>query len=262
MKIKREKILSFVSGTEERAMLARVLDQAEMVLRNGRNQLTDFFDPYHKSLINAAVKQLNLTSISSGGYPGAERQRLVLHPAEAQVTTVDFDLGFISIAGNFKYFKVSHRDFLGALLGLGLKRGKFGDIIVMEDKAIAVVAREIVPYLKANLCKVGQTRVHVSELEQEELPQRATSYREIKATVSSLRLDAVAAAGFGTSRSKIIKEIEAEKLSVNWRVCSSPKTTVKEGDVISARGKGRVILAAVQGQLKSGRIGILLHRLS
>jgi RNA-binding protein YlmH len=261
MRIKRDKILSFVSDGEERAMLARVLDQAEIVLHHGRNQLTDFYDPYSNNLINAAIQQLNLTATSSGGYPGAERQRLVLHLAEAQVTAVDFDFGFISIAGNFKYSRVSHRDFLGALLGLGLKRGKFGDIIVLDDRAIVVVAREIAPYLKANLCKVGRTRVHVSELKQDELPQRAISYREIKSTVSALRLDAVAAAGFGTSRSKITREIEAEKISINWRVCPSPKTMVKQGDVISARGKGRVILAAVQGQLKSGRIGILLHRL-
>lgn len=262
MKPGREKFLSLASNGEERAILARTLDQAENVLKSGRIQVTDFMDPYRTGLIISVLQHLNLVAMADGGYPGAERKRVAMSLNDVSLLPEDFDISFIMIKGNFKHTRTTHRDFLGALLGLGLKRDKFGDIVVSGDKANVVVAGEVVPYILANLHKVGQVKVLVSEISQGDFQPPVVHYREIKTTVSSLRLDAVAAAGFGTSRSKIVREIKAERLSINWRVCPDPAAVIKEGDVLSARGKGRVIVAAVNGPLKSGRIGILLHRLN
>jgi RNA-binding protein YlmH len=261
MKTVREKLLLRASNGEERAILARTLDQAEIVLNSGRIQVTDFFDPYRTGLIVSALQQFSLAAKADGGYPGAERKRVAMCRDDVNLLPEDFNLSYIKIEGNFKHFRVTHRDFQGALLGLGLKREKFGDIIADGDSANVVVAGEVTPYILNNLDKVGQVKVFVSEIAQKDFQQPVVQYREIKATVPSLRLDAVAAAGFGTSRSRVVREIEAERLSINWRICPDPAALVKEGDVISARGKGRVIVAGVKGPLKSGRIGILLHRL-
>lgn len=261
MKTDREKLLSRASDGEERAILARALDQAETVLSSGRTQVTDFLDPYRTGLIISVVQHLDLVATANGGYQGAERKRVTMCLTGVEPLAEDFDLGFILIKGNFKHSRATHRDFQGALLGLGLKREKFGDIIVTGDNANLVLAGEVVPYILANLHKVGQAAVSVSELGQGEFQSPAAQYREVKTTVPSLRLDAVAAAGFGTSRSKVVREIKAERLSINWRVCPDPAALVKEGDVLSAHGKGRVIVAAVKGPLKSGRTGILLHKL-
>lgn len=261
MKINREKLLSRISDTQDRVILARALEKAEIVMRSGRNQVTDFFDPYRTGLIISSVKPLNIVVAADGGYPGAERMRVAICPNGVEPLLDHFNLGFISIKGNFKHFKPTHRDFQGALLSLGLKREKFGDIIVTGDNANVVVDGELVPYLSANLHQVGQAEVLVSEIAQGNFQPASAQYKEIKATVSSLRLDAVAAAGFGVSRSSVVREIEAERLSINWRVCPNPAAPVKEGDVLSARGKGRVIVASVKGPLKSGRTGILLQRL-
>lgn len=261
MRIDREKFLSHISDPEDRVILARALDQAEIVMHSGRIQVTDFFDPYRTGLIISSVQQLNLVAAADGGYPGAERRRVAMCPNGVNPLPEHFSLGFVAIKGNFKHFKAAHRDFQGALLALGLKREKFGDIIVTGDNANVVVDGEVVHYILANLHKVGQAGVMVSEIAQGDFQMPSAQYREIKATVSSLRLDAVAAAGFATSRSRVVREIEAERLSINWRVCSNPAAPVKEGDVLSARGKGRVIVACVKGPLKSGRTGILLHRL-
>ncbi|MDD4237374.1 MAG: YlmH/Sll1252 family protein [Desulfotomaculaceae bacterium] len=261
MKTDREKLLSRASDGEERAILARSLDQAETVLYCGRTQVTDFWDPYRTDLIISVVQGLDLVATADGGSPVAERKRVAMHPTGVEPLPEDYNLGFLLIKGNFKHSRAKHRDFQGALLGLGLKREKFGDIIVTGDSANVVVAGEVVPYILANLHKVGQAGVLVSELGQSDFQLPSAQYREIKATVSSLRLDAVAAAGFGISRSKVVREIAAERLSINWRVCPEPAALIGEGDVLSARGKGRVIVAAVKGPLKSGRTGVLLHRL-
>ncbi|HBC91847.1 MAG TPA: photosystem II S4 domain protein [Pelotomaculum sp.] len=261
MKPDREKLLAHASNGEERAILARTLDQAETARKSGRTQVTDFLDPYRTALILHVVQRLELVAVADGGYPGAERKRVAICLNGVTPLPEEFNLSFIVIKGNFKHCRATHRDFQGALLGLGLKREKFGDIIMTGDYANVVVAREVVPYILTNLHKVGQAGVSVSELGQEDFQPPAVKYREIKAAVSSLRLDAVAAAGFGTSRSKMAREIEAERLRINWRVCPDPAAPVKEGDVLSAHGKGRVIVESVKGPLKSGRIGVLLHRL-
>jgi RNA-binding protein YlmH len=261
MKPDREKLLSRALNGEERVILARALDQAEIVRSTNRTQVTDFLDPYRKGLVISLVQRLGLVATSDGGYPGAERSRVAIYDAGRELQPDDYDFAFLSINGNFKLARATHRDFQGSLLGLGLKRDKFGDIIVAGDTATVVVVGEVAPYILTNLNKVGQTKVVVQELGQGDFQLPKAQYREIKATVPSMRLDAVAAAGFGTSRSKMVREIEAERLSINWRVCPDPAALVKEGDMLSARGKGRVIVASVKGPLKSGRTGLLLHRL-
>ena len=84
--------------------------------------------------------------------------------------------------------------------------------------------------------------------------------KEISATVASLRVDSIAAAGFGTSRSRAAADIEADKLKLNWQSVKNVSQAVKEGDVISLRGRGRLEVAEVRGQTKKGRVGVLLKR--
>lgn len=262
MRLDREKLLARGRDGEERALLARVLDRVEIVLRSGLTQFTDFYDPYHTGLVISMVKSVpGLAATPAGGYEGAERTRVAIHEAGAQPLAEEYDFGFLSIEGNFKIAPATHRDFLGSLLGLGVKREKFGDIVVVEEGARVVAAGEVVPYIRANLNRVGRVTVTVTEIAAEDLQLSEHACKEIRATVASLRLDAVAAAGFGTSRSKIAREIEAERFSVNWRVCPDPSTPVREGDILSARGRGRVKVAGVNGPLKSGRMGVLLKRL-
>lgn len=261
MRLDREKLLARARDGGERALLARALDRAEITLRSGLTQVTDFYDPYHTGLIISTVRAIpGFAATPEGGYPGAERTRVAVHAGDVELIGEDYNLSYISIEGNFKNAGATHRDFLGSLLGLGIKREKLGDIIVVEAGARAVVAAEVAAYILTNLIKVGRVNVSVSEIAGEELEPPENSYKEIRATVASLRLDAVAAAGFGTSRSKIVREIEGERLSVNWRVCPDPSTPVREGDVLSARGRGRLKVAEVKGLLKSGRISILMKR--
>jgi RNA-binding protein YlmH len=84
--------------------------------------------------------------------------------------------------------------------------------------------------------------------------------KEIRTTLASLRLDTVASAGFGTSRSKMADEIAAEKLKVNWKPIKSASHAIKQGDIISMRGRGRVEVAELVGQTKKGRYSVILKR--
>ena len=123
-----------------------------------------------------------------------------------------------------------------------------------------VVAAEVADYLLTHWNQVHQVPISVREIDEEQLAVEPERIKEIKATVASLRLDAVAAEGFGMSRTKMVREIKAERLKLNWKLVSNPAVSVAEGDVLSMRGRGRVVVSQVLGTTRKGRTSIVLHR--
>lgn len=242
-------------------MLARVADIAGAVLNTHQPGFTDFYDPYHTGLVISALKSVRgLAYGSDGGYPGAERQRVVICPEYMDPGEAGGKLAFLSITGNFHGSRPGHRDFLGSLLGLGLKREKLGDILVNDEGAQAVVAAEVMSYIRGNLSRVGRWEVSVEEIGAGDLKLPEEKVKTVSTTVASMRLDSVAAAGFGVSRSKMAEYISSERVHLNWQVKNSPSQPVRVGDVISIRGRGRVEVAEVRGESRAGRIFVLLKR--
>lgn len=256
----REKLLNLATTPEEREVAARVLDLAETVLKTRRPRATDFYDPYRCRLVVSIIEAApDLAAGVDGGYPGAERSRVLIYP-DFLVEEPGTGLAYLEIRGNFRFGRVNHRDYLGALLGLGLQRGKLGDILVHDSGAQVVAAREVAGYITAGLNSVGRVSVTVREIGREALQPPVPEIREISVTVQSMRLDAVAAHGFGISRSKMVREIAAGKIFLNWRPCLDSSARVEPGDMISARGRGRVEVAETGGRTKKGRISLLLKR--
>ncbi|MBS4023695.1 MAG: photosystem II S4 domain protein [Dethiobacter sp.] len=259
----RESLLARFEQDMERFTAAAVLDRIEQVERTGQAQAGDFLDPY---LQRAAERVLNISKhvkfLSWGGYPGAERVRHLIFPAARQAKTTDVPLSCVEASASGAENELTHRDFLGAVLGLGLRREKVGDIIITaEGAAQLIVAPDVLPFLLSSWTHVGRHSITVKEITSEELRPAVVSVREIKATVASLRLDSVASAGFGLSRSKVAPAIRAGLVKLNWQSVKNASASLKEGDVISLAGRGRVELAAVTGESKKGRLQILLKKL-
>jgi len=154
----------------------------------------------------------------------------------------------------------SHRDYLGSLMGLGIKREKIGDILVREDFAFVVVLKDIADYIRINLTKVGNARVEIDIVNPDELDILEPKVKKISSTVASLRLDSVASAGFGISRSKTGRFDKRGKSGRQLETATNPARLVKEGDTISIRGKGRVVVEKVGNTTKKDRIHILLKK--
>ncbi len=255
----REKLLSMINDPGEKEVVARGLDLAQGVLRSYNPQLSDFYDPFHTALLTSIIERIPDVSIGfDGGYPGAERKRLVICPDYLDPQVEDYGLAFLAIRGTFKFSGVSHRDFLGSMLGLGLRREKIGDIIVDESCAQVVVTMEVADFIRVNLSKVGRNTVKIEEINRDALVPPSPKVKEIRSTVPSMRLDVVAAGAFGISRSKMAGEVSSQRVAVNWRLCTNQSAPVKEGDMISVRGKGRAEVSAVGGRTKKGRIAIVL----
>ncbi|WP_066634860.1 RNA-binding protein [Desulfolucanica intricata] len=259
--IDREKIFAYLRNVEEKVIIARVLDQCEIVLRKHQIQVTDFFDPFRTGQIFSIVQSIgSINAKADGGYPSAERKRTVIFPDFRSEDNISSELSYLFIEGNFKMVQVTHGDYLGAILGLGIKRDKIGDIIVLENGAQVIVASEISNYIKSHLVKVGKVKVSITDISRGDITPPEQKFKEIRTTVPSLRMDVIAGAGFGTSRAKIAREIAAERFSLNWHTCSNLSQSVKEKDIISARGRGRVELFEVGGQTKKGRIVVTLRK--
>ncbi len=257
----REDILEQAAGPEDRALVARVLDKVQAVRKSHEVAVTEFYDPYQQGLISPVLARApEISFMWSGGYEGAERQRLVICPDYLEPARLDPELEVLSVTGNLKFQKVSHRDFLGAVLGLGIKREKIGDVLVNRQGCYVIIDRSIAGYVVSNLIKVHRVTVRVERISPGDMALPEVKVKEVFATVSSLRLDAVAAAGFGVSRSKMAGEIGAEKVKVNWNVIADCSYSVKEGDRISVRGRGRAEIEEVRGETRKGRISLVIKR--
>ena len=206
-----------------------------------------------------------------GGYGDAERRICVLRPADAwsEVSKADSEADNAgNPSGPICVLRISipkgsprltHRDYLGSLLGLGIDRHVTGDILVREDGADAVVLSDMAEYIAQNLTSVGHASVSCEVLDISQLIVGQQMTKEIKDTVASLRLDSVCASAFRTARGKAQDAIKAGLVSVHGRQCLKPDTELSEGDRISCRGKGRAVLAEVGGRTRKDRIAITLR---
>jgi RNA-binding protein YlmH len=259
----QEELLNHLHSEEDRLLGSHILDKCEQVSKYHKAQATDFLNPYQRDIAKNIVEQLaDLNYKLEGGYQGAERKRIVVFPEYLFPDLVDSTIVRYQINGNFSFQNLSHRDFLGALMGLGLQRKLIGDIIVHNKFAQLIAAEEIKDIIELKLEKVHEVPVEVEEISEDEIVKAIRHEKEILTTVASMRLDAVASSGFGDSRSKMSRMIKNDQVKLNWKVNSDPAADVEIGDLISVRGRGRVKVEEDRGVSNKGRIKLKLIRLT
>jgi len=155
---------------------------------------------------------------------------------------------------------LSHRDYLGSLLGLGIRRETLGDLYVSEDGCDVICVKSMAAFLLENVTGAGRVSLDARQIALSEVVVPEKKVKVIRDTVASLRLDGVASAGFSLSRGKTAEAIAAGKCEVNARLCEKGDREVHEGDIVSIRGLGRMKLTEVGGNSKKGRIIITIER--
>lgn len=256
----RERIFKLLDNDVDKMAFAHGLDCGELAQEKGIVKETHFLDPYQVELILKATKDLfGVKTICEGGFSESERKKIIFYPDFLRTEDIDVDIAYIEVTGN-NLQKLSHRDYLGSIVGLGLKREKIGDIIVFEEGCQAIVSKDILNFLLSNLQKVGNNEVEVKEIYPHELKVTPTKVKDISGTVASLRLDAVASLGFGLSRTKIGVLIKGEKVKVQYKTITNPSSQISAGQIISIRGRGRIEVAEVGNLTKKNRIHLTLKK--
>ncbi len=235
----REELLK---GVENRDSIAHVIDQAEQAIKTWEVVLTDFLSPPELVEIQQVFSRLTeVEFVVWGGYPQAERRRIAIARSEIPLDQSQVAVTALDIAGNFLFDTATHRDFLGAMLGTGIIREKTGDIIILGERgAQAIVVPELADFLEMNLNQVRSVPVKNQRIDLRELKVREPKKKELTTVEASLRLDAIASAGFGMSRSKMVELIDGGDVRVNWKDITQASSQLKTGDLIAIRGKGRL----------------------
>ena len=155
--------------------------------------------------------------------------------------------------------ELSHRDYLGALLNLGIERSKVGDILVGENEAFVFVRSQLQDFLAEEFVRIRHTSVMTAPVEWQEF-YYTPRIEERKGTVASVRLDSLLSVAFGSSRSKLSGLIEGGKVFVNGRLTTSNGYQPKDDDIISVRGMGKFQYKGVLSVTKKNRIYVSIHK--
>ena len=257
----RNHIDKIAKTPEDRLLLAKVWDKINAGIRKNIPANSCFLSP----------RELEMTRLlfgepeglyRFGGYTEAERQMLVYLPDYLGEDALFDDDGPVAClrATYFEGDSLTHRDFLGALMGAGVARETVGDICVGRGSCDFFVTREIAPYLVQNFDSAGRTRFRIAEIPLAEASIPEPEVKEIKDTLASCRLDALISSGFRIGRSLASDYVNAGKVAINGLPCTKSDKTVSEGDKVSVRGLGKLRLAQVNGQTKKGRISVVIHR--
>ena len=248
-------------GAEERVLLAHVLDQCERSRKRGVPAHTDFLSP---SEARAAEDLLHAAAVHDGyaffgGYERAERRMLCFLPDWQAEPDAEDCAAALRVRWRADE-ALTHRDLLGSLMALGVVRGKIGDILVSPGAADVLVCADAADYLLREWTGAGRMKFSAERIALHTLSVPEPKVREIRDTVATLRLDAVTATGFSMSRAKAAELIVSGRVQLNHRETVKPDASVREGDVVSARGLGKFELSEVGGLSKKGRTAILVRR--
>ncbi|OZM58518.1 RNA-binding protein [Lottiidibacillus patelloidae] len=236
---------------DEHDFVDQVLDWKNQVATQYAYKLTDFLDPREQKILSDLIGKNDEIKVSFwGGASFVERKRAIIYPSYYEVSTSDFMCTSFKVNYATKFVSIEHRNVLGSLMSLGVKREKFGDVIIEEETVQFVIDTQISDYVKVNLNKIGKASVKLIEVDSEELAKGQEQWHEVTATVSSLRLDAILSEVYKLSRQKIVPLIKSGATKVNWKVIEQPSYECKENDLLSVRGFGRAKILEINGKTK------------
>ena len=257
----RANIEKIAKTSEDRILLAKIWDKINAGIRRDIVANSCFLSP--RELEMARYLFGNVPGlVEFGGYADAERKMLVYLPEyldESYLTEQGSPVVCLR-ATFFDGDTLSHRDFLGALMGAGIARESVGDICVCKGSCDFFVTEEIAHYILQSFCGVGRTKVHLEAIPLSQVVVPEPETKEIKDTLASVRLDSVISSGFRIGRSLAAQYVSAGKAAIDGLPCEKPDKAVREGCKISVRGLGKIKLRSINGQTKKGRISVIIDR--
>lgn len=243
---------------DEKSFVDRAWEWVERAALRHETKRTDFLDPRQAYILHTLANRHPDAGVRlDGGYPEAERKRAIVAPDYKPLEEENIGIAVLRIASDDrKIAALDHGDYLGALLGLGIKRDKIGDLHVHEDGCDALITEDIGDFLVSHMRQAHRVDVSVAVRPAEELRVARPELQEMTLSVASMRLDGIAGDVFRLSRAKVLAPIKAGRCRVNWKSEENGAATVRAGDIVSLQGFGRFKVLDVEGVSKSGRIRV------
>lgn len=234
----------------------RFIDLSNQADRRGIVTFSDFLNLNELNILHQNAKKYVTAYELSGGYEFAERQIAAFIP-DALYYIWEYPIDCLQITPAYPKFaeELSHRDILGAVMNLGIERGKIGDILVKEECYYLFCKKEITGYICEELGQIRHTMVHIAVSEPTDL-KLEPDLEEMNAVIASNRLDNVVSAMTKTSRSESVQLIQSGKVFVQGEECLHNSHLCKPNDVLSIRSHGKFIFEGEQGMTRKNRVKI------
>ncbi len=235
-------------------------------------QFTGFLTPEEQVAVQKLSRLYpNVFVLFAGGFKNAERRIAAFFPGDVYVYPENdeqrreldafTEMEFVEITGS-GFVNIGHRDVLGSLMSLGLKRETLGDIVITEDskRAYVAVLPGIAGYICANLERVARDKVKVSAVDVGKVPEKKQNFSDMSLTLASVRLDALLSGMLSVSRDKAKNLIASGRVAVNHSEVTRCDGDFSEGDIISVKGEGKFVIDAFLGQSAKGRFRVIVRK--
>lgn len=263
----KQQLLKDYKKQEDKMCLSQILDKIEFSKNREQIEYTEFLDMYQVSLVENFLRKIKFENYELyGGYEEAERKVAIIYPEKYDAKMLEKNYNKIVkvvrvLLPEEEKGKYTHRNYLGGIVKLGLKREKVGDIIVYEEGADIITLESFANILKQQLptlTRFENGKVVIEEVQN--LQKREVKVETIKIIVPSLRLDNFVSDLARTSRSKANQIIEQERVFINGQNEVKSSKQLKLNDVITIRGKGRFIIKEFAGTTRSGRTIVAIEK--
>ncbi len=244
----------------EELLRKRIKELAEKAYQSSVYTFSSFLGMSELSVYYEMQRELSFISCTVfGGYESCERAMLRFGSENDFGYTEEFPIVCLKIRPLVQKFAddLGHRDFLGALMNLGIERSTLGDIILKDNVGYLFCTETIAPFIIENLTRIRHTSVLCEETL--EIPVIKTEdLSEEKIQISSERIDSVVSKVYHFSRSESVEYFRQKKVFVNGRLCENNSYFLKENDVVTVRGCGKFVFACVQGYSKKGKLNAVV----
>ena len=256
--MKKEILNKLKLNKEDALLLANILDKHELCQNKNFVTATSFLDLRQQGLVHLIKNEFKVKYELFGGFADAERKVLYFLP-EWEEELTDHNLCLLNVTPNANK-PLSHRDYLGSVLSLGIKRETIGDILVSDNGAQIITNNNMAEFLLNNYVSAGHFSLSCEIKELSSLIVPKPDIKTISDTVMSLRLDSAVSSCFSISRSQAVKAIESGKVFLNDLEMLKCDKQIKEGDKIILRGKGKAVITKASEKSKKGRIWLEIER--
>ena len=250
-----------MTDKELQQLKKRLVELAQKSYNRGIYTYTPFLSMAEQQAFYEVEREVSYAGYAmEGGAPDCERKLIRFGSKELLGYEEDYPIAALEIAPVQAGFaeKLTHRDYLGALMNLGIKRGLLGDLFLSETECILFCQDSIAPYLTEHLCQVRHTRVRCAQTEAAGRLQ-APAAQELAVSVSSARIDTVISKVYNIARSKSLELFKAGRVYVNGRLVENNSYTLKDKDIVTVRGFGRFTYVGMQGETRKGKERVLVE---
>ena len=263
----KNQLLEDYRKPEDKILLSQILEKYRNSQDRNKVEYTDFLDMYQIVLVKNFLKKSEINNyVFYGGFENAERNIVIFYPNGYEENEIKKE--YIHMCKIIRITlseeergKYTHRNYLGGIVKLGMKREKVGDILVFDDGADIIVKEETAQVLKnelQTLKRFENAKIEITDILKLRKPQIRTE--EINIIVPSLRLDNIVSDLARTSRSKAVQIINQERVFVNGQNETKQSKNLKVNDVITIRGKGRFMIKGIAGTTRSGRTIVVIEK--